>query len=259
MNSKIGRTESQYAEQFQCDVRTIRRWKRAHAPLSDERAMRKWLTAQKQVPAGTRAWLNIMAAGDRSKVLSSALNSKLPRGAAAALKRLEDAEAAAYDSLQQALTTGDLVEIKLARDAWVKLGDSLRRYDLAVEATRRDAGKLIDREVVERQLNTLGRHLRLATRQLEQLCRYLTGLDEPHKVWKILSPWVDNFRAHTAGAVALVPGGLPQWMVDALLTGITCEDSAWSQKFTDYMKQLYSLALLSDEQREHAITKLPAA
>src|SRR4051812_29719985 len=130
-------TESQFAQQYQCDVRTIRRWKRARAPLADEKKMRRWLTAQRKVPAGTRAWLDIMASADRSKTLSTALNSKLPRGAAAALKRLEDAEAAAYDALQQALLTGDLIEIKLARDAWVKLGDSLRRYDLAIEATRR--------------------------------------------------------------------------------------------------------------------------
>src|SRR5687767_2326619 len=123
------KNETQLAEQFHCDVRTIRRWKKKGAPLDNVKAMRTWLPAQREVPAGTLQWLTEHQAFERRKVLKTAMATDLPRGAAAGLRRLEEAEAAEFAALQAALETGNAAEIKLHRDAWLRIGDSLRRYD----------------------------------------------------------------------------------------------------------------------------------
>ena len=70
--------------------------------------------------------------------VSSPDAAKLPRGVAETLRRLESAEATAYERWQQAVESGDPVRIKVERENWLRIGDSLRRYDLAVEAARRE-------------------------------------------------------------------------------------------------------------------------
>jgi hypothetical protein len=70
-------------------------------------------------------------------------------GAAAALKRLEQQELIEFTKLQALLSDpeADQFSIKTTRDTWLKLDESLRRYDALVEQARRESGALLPREV----------------------------------------------------------------------------------------------------------------
>ena len=77
-------------------------------------------------------------------------------GAARALERLEAEEAALFTTYATAKAGGDVLEIKVARDAWLKCSESLRKFDLLVEAARRESGETLPRADVERWLNNFG-------------------------------------------------------------------------------------------------------
>jgi hypothetical protein len=79
----------------------------------------------------------------------------LETGAAAALGRLETAEAAAYGRLEAALATHDAVEIRNARESWLKLCHSLRLYEAAVDDNKRERGLLVEKSEVLQGLHAL--------------------------------------------------------------------------------------------------------
>ena len=132
------------AKKWKCDVRTIGRWKRAGAPLSDPARMRTWLASRKNLPPETRAMMSEKARSRRSSDANSIEAQDLTTGAPAALRRLETVEARAFELLDRAMRRGDPHEVKLARQGWLEVGDSLRRYDLLVERSRRDSGELVN-------------------------------------------------------------------------------------------------------------------
>jgi hypothetical protein len=59
------------------------------------------------------------------------------------IKRLEAAELQAFERLQAALSRGNSLEIREARESWLRISESLRKYDLMIEDSRRDAGELV--------------------------------------------------------------------------------------------------------------------
>jgi len=77
-------------------------------------------------------------------------------GAASALTRLEAEEACLFGAYETAKAGGDALEIKIARDAWIKVSESLRRFDLMLEAARRETGELVPRADVEQWLENVG-------------------------------------------------------------------------------------------------------
>jgi hypothetical protein len=137
------------AQEWACSERTARRWKAQGAPLSNPARLRVWLAGRKNLPQATRAKLAGEARTRRAHVAAEADIDASEIGAPAALRRLEASEATAYRLLQSGIAAGDPLEIKLARESWLKIGDSLRRYDLLVEKSRRDAGELVPRAEVE--------------------------------------------------------------------------------------------------------------
>lgn len=126
------------ASRFRVTVRTARNWRLEGAPLHDLPALRSWLSGRKfltvEVPAPEAGTFRLPATMTPTDVELA--------GIAPALRRLERAEVAAYDCLQQAIASTDPLAIRAARDSWLKIGDSLRRYDANVEQARRDVGAL---------------------------------------------------------------------------------------------------------------------
>src|SRR5208337_854310 len=72
-------------------------------------------------------------------------------GAAAALRRLEQAEFDCHLAWKAALSNPNstLEEVEAAAGQWKKVGDSLRQYELAVEQDRRTSGELLPRAELE--------------------------------------------------------------------------------------------------------------
>jgi hypothetical protein len=110
-------------------------------------------------------------------------------GAARALERLEAEEASLFMAYETAKADGDALEIKLARDAWLKTSESLRKFDLLIEAARREAGELVPRKDVETYLSNMGALLHFA------FCRIFKGSDREH-CWRIVD---DAFKTWAAG------------------------------------------------------------
>lgn len=120
--------------------RTIKRWKAAGAPLEDDSRLRAWLAGRKNLPQSIRDQIvsvSVPEVDTKPEPVSGV------SGAAEALARLEREEVAAHQRLQAALAAGDPLSIKSERDGWLKISESLRRYDLLVEQSRRDAGELM--------------------------------------------------------------------------------------------------------------------
>jgi hypothetical protein len=209
------KSDKQLALVWACDERTIRRWRKAGAPLDDPKRMRSWLAGQKKIPSGTAAVLKKIRSGET--VESAAQPQKLAEGPVAALKRLGEMEARAFTDLQRALASGDPIEIKLARENWLKILESQRRVDLAIEQNRRDAGELIPREQVLFYAKSYHRAIYEMTLDFENLVPALIGVSKPDDIFKILGEFKRTlysaihayFTRHQAEAI-------PKWLMSAV-------------------------------------------
>jgi hypothetical protein len=126
--------------------------------------MRDWLTARTHIPAGTRALLTEVADGERAKLADVDL-SGVRAGSAPALARLEQMEVRLHKLLQAAIKSGNPMAIKVAREDWVAVSDSLRRFDLLVAREARVSQDMIPRATVERHVTAFITVLRLAGTQ----------------------------------------------------------------------------------------------
>jgi|GEM_PF-5283653 len=154
--------------------KTITRWRAAGAPLANDSRLRAWLAGRKHLPKSIRDQL-VSVVSEKSDSDSDA-SAESAGGAAEALARLEAEEIRAYQRLQAALAGGDPLTIKAERDGWLKISESLRRYDLAVEESRRVRGELLPRAEVEKLLGFLARIWPiLAHKEAEALSERLAG------------------------------------------------------------------------------------
>ena len=100
-------------------------------------------------------------------------------GAAAALKRLESTELQAFERMQAALTRGNPLEIREARESWLKVSESLRKYDLMIEANRRDAGELVPVTEIDKFIRSFVSYMQVVlTYRAESLVNEIMGKDE---------------------------------------------------------------------------------
>ncbi len=214
------KSDVKLAAKWGCDARTIRRWRVAGAPLTDAAAMRHWLACRKHLPAGTARLLTEQRAKRTAKVLSSDLSRPVNgngTGAAEALRRLESFELRAFSVLETAMSGGDALEIRSARESWLRVGDALRRYDLAVETTRR-ATELVAGSGVERAIRIFAVGLRAAFGGFENVAPHVVGLTTAEDVWTVLkSPGREFLPAAVASLQAYE---VPEWLVKAFAEGV---------------------------------------
>jgi hypothetical protein len=130
-------TDKEIAAFWGVKIRTLFRWKGDGAPIHSYEEMLAWLSTRKNLP---RAVLEKIKLPGEPNVSSSVNGGS---GAAAALKRLESCELQAFTRLQKALADGNPLMVRECRESWLKISESLRRFDLLVEASRRDAGELV--------------------------------------------------------------------------------------------------------------------
>lgn len=215
---KKKQTDADLAELYNCDERTIRNWRKEDAPLHDPQAMTAWLANRKNVPPATGA-----PSGAPAFQLST-FELTEDEGAAAALRRLGEAELNAAKNYQRALKEGNPLLIKATQNAWLETLDVLRKYDAQIEAGRRDAGELVPREELERILRSVSFYLRMAGQQaIGAACA------ETEPIWKIKEPWEMNrllVRLHwetlmnTFASLASHADGkemeIPAWAIQAL-------------------------------------------
>ena len=139
--------------------------------------MLAWLAGRKSIPPGTALILAQTRTAANAK--ADTQPQTLAMGVAPALRRLEEMEARSFGELRRAQATGEPIAVKQAHAIWLRNGEALRKHDLAIEQSRRDAGELIPRETIERLAFELQEALAQAHFALQDCCLSLTGLGSP--------------------------------------------------------------------------------
>jgi hypothetical protein len=107
----------------------------------------RWTITSRCLPGLPRGRIYLAPCWKRSRFrlrrVCHRLSVAAPLGAASALKRLETSELQAFERLQGAFARGNPLEIREARENWLRISEALRKYDLLVEQSRRDAGELV--------------------------------------------------------------------------------------------------------------------
>ena len=233
VSSPVQQLSSDYVEnlakKWAATARTIFNWRAAGAPLDDDGAMKAWLMSRPKIPRGTAELLMRVQAGPaavrppkpRGRVVPTAsvkVVDESQLGAAAALRRLAEEERIAHGEWKALVSNPDasIEQVESAAQQWLKISESLRRYELAVEQDRRQSGELLPRADLEAfaqgfLVNFCG-SLRVG---IESLAPRLAGLDSPQSVWKLLGDAFDRSVAESAGNVAKRPyagRNCPEWL-----------------------------------------------
>ena len=127
-------------------------------------------------------------------------------GAASALERLEHEEAALFTAYATAKETGDALEARIARDSWLKTSESLRKFDLLLEAARRETGELVPRADIERFLENVGQLMHSALARA-------TGMDT---AWQVADNAFVTLIARYDKKVSAPVQECPAWIYRAL-------------------------------------------
>jgi hypothetical protein len=98
---------------------------------------------------------------------------------------LEASEEEAHRRLQAALARGNPVEIQAAQEFWLRCSEVLRRLDLAIEDSRRQAETQVPLRVAQEVATSISDWMRIGfTVFLSSECRTLQGLKDTGE-WKL--------------------------------------------------------------------------
>lgn len=209
--------DQKLAQKWACNQRTIRRWRNDGAPLDKPAAMRVWLASRKSIPPGTAQIVARLRSKTSLKDLTVA-DGELVKGAASALRRLETMEARTYRALERAMERGDAVEVKSARESWLRVSESLRRYDLAVESNRR-AEELVPKKAAVQAAKGFAQGLRFAHKGFEGCVFSLSGLKSPEQIWQVLRAPTEEFLPAAVAWLRQTAKDVPVWLIDAIAEG----------------------------------------
>lgn len=236
--------KAKIAAKYRCSVRTIDRWEREKAPLGDEEKMVVWLAGRKNIPPRVAAWL-----AERQKTARAEIHSiqELPTGAKEALRRLEGLEATSYTALLRAMRGGDAAEIKVAREGWLKIGDSLRRYDLQLATSGR--GDSVSRKEVEAGLAAFGHGLHFAMQHLcASLARLFPGTPDQ------LDHALRNVATHAVVVSAARYEKFPDWIGEAVaknsLTGLMRFEPGHLERLSEFIREYIDSRVTMEMLRE---------
>jgi hypothetical protein len=128
-------------------------------------------------------------------------------GASAALTRLESEEARLFTLVKNAEASNDPFEAKAARDAWLKVSESLRKFDLLVESAKREVGELVAKKDVEIFLQNIGQLLHW------KFCKMMDGAE---RAWELVDGAFAVSIAHYDPKRSAPVQECPGWMHKAL-------------------------------------------
>jgi hypothetical protein len=169
------KTDKEIASFWGTNLRTLYRWKSLGAPLRDYEQMLSWLSTRKNLPKVVIEKIAVLP----QENVSSPVSNGGTAGAAQALKRLEASELQAFERMQSALASGNPLSVRESRESWLKISESLRRYDLMIEQSRRDAGELTPVSQVQMFITYfIAGAMAIMTRRAEDIVNETHGKDE---------------------------------------------------------------------------------
>jgi len=165
---QIGKTAriKQVAKSTGRSVGTIWRWQRQGCDLSNPASIKEFLEGNE-----LRRNANLVRRGKADVGPNDTTTPDLnqielgpvgPRGAAAALKRLEAVEERSHARLIQAIEAGNRFQVKAAQEFYLRSSETLRRLDLAVETERRKSDEQVPKMLVEDFSRKISEWLRLS-------------------------------------------------------------------------------------------------
>lgn len=223
------------AVEYGVNARTIRNWKSEGAPLHDARRLAVWLSSRRNLPPGlkvptkTAPQAAAEPSGERAET----------QGAAAALVRLQGEEVAAYSRLQLALDGDDALGIRLSRENWLKILESLRRYEAAVSADARQRNLLVPKGEIENAIARLAYGSRIVSEaMLPELVTTIQGEGDPIRARQIARRCLWHAITATGGHAILA--AVPRWILQAFSRDsaayLTGDQIAEMERFAEALK-----------------------
>jgi hypothetical protein len=144
------------------------------------------------------------------------------QGAAAALKRLQEVEPQMFSRLQAAIKTGRPGKINPARDDWLKVADALRKYEEAVEMSKRDSQEKISKSEAIDALRSAAEWMRLGLALwLSSEAPHIAALKDPHEIEVLAREGIDTAMADAFVKSQKSNSAVPLWALKTL-------NEAWS-------------------------------
>jgi hypothetical protein len=215
------------AAQLEKSERTIWRWVAQGCDLASERSIRTFVEAKHLRRSNVqKSYEKLLALGvsDGSRASHQAqfenlVSGELPplgrRGAAAALRRLEETEERAHARLLTAMERGNPVQIEALQDFWLKCSEALRKLDLAIEMARRDAEEQVPKKLAQDISLFIAEWLRIAFAQfLSSEARSLMGIRD---VGEFKSYSIERFRGIldlTVKSSLQTRSPIPEWAAE---------------------------------------------
>lgn len=235
MKTKRTRTNVELAAKYSVSPKTISNWKRDGAPLHDEKRLAVWLSSRRNLPPGLKVPTSAppRAAAEPSGERIEAL------GAAAALARLQAEEVSAYSRLQLAINGADALAIRLSRQNWLAILESLRRYESAVSADARQRNLLVPKGEVEKHVARLAYGCRIVSEgMLPELAATIQGEPDPIRARQIARRCL--WHAITAGGGHAILQQVPRWLLGAFSADFRAylggDQIAEMERFADALK-----------------------
>jgi hypothetical protein len=150
-----------YAERYDRSPRTIHEWAKRKAPLDNEQAMEAFMRELREARSG-----NLDLANVKLPEISEAVLHSVKLGVPEALKALGEAEARLRLQVVESEAAGDQTVIGVAYARWIKIADTLRRYDAAVTMDRRDSGQMVPKAEAEDAVRSSAVWIRQAVQRL---------------------------------------------------------------------------------------------
>ena len=172
---------AKHAKKLGRSARTLRRWVARGANLDDPESIRKFLAESEHKKTNIRRFLEARGLTTARPKAERARKPRDPgassshgngdtaapgrRGAQHALVRLEQQEEESFRRLQAALRAGDPIQVAACQDFWLKCSEVLRRLNLAIETSRREAETQVPLRVAQDTVTYCAEWLRIGIAQ----------------------------------------------------------------------------------------------
>jgi hypothetical protein len=200
------------AELYNVSYHTAGEWLKKGCPKESGTEQDKWVASQKRTH--NKSLDNTTAVNTPVKQHTPQLSDK--SGASQALSRLEAEELFYYNELENAKASGDAMGIRTARDNWLKIGDSLRKYDIALEEARRTSGVSIPKDMVLKVIHRFAQASRVALIKSKQsVAPQLAAESDVVKIDKLIDKllgqvWVDATND-------MLGNEIPDWLKQSIV------------------------------------------
>lgn len=132
-------------DMFGVSYRSASDWIKKGCPIEPDSEIIKWVSQQRRI----HPLVVETPTQSTPKIVTKIELTETPQtGFAQTLQRLEQEEARLYQEYINAKNSGNEIDTRTARKAWLEISESLRKTDIALEENRRAAGMVMPKETV---------------------------------------------------------------------------------------------------------------